>query len=210
MPAPDDPSGPPGRLSRRTALAAAVGVTALTAGCKLHGIDIRSDRTPHPTPSPTPDLAPDVLVAATVLDHEQAVLDRIDATVAAHPRLVDRLASARAGHRAHVQLLTKAVPTPARPGASPSASPSPSPTSILTPPLSATPSASPSAYASPTAVPHDPHKALRSLGRLEEQLAMDDKRSAFAAQSGSFARVLASMGAAAAQQSAVLAGRDRS
>jgi len=48
--------------------------------------------------------------------------------------------------------------------------------------------------------------ALAELARAEEELSLLDKRSAFAAQSGAFARVLASMAAAAAQQVALLGG----
>ncbi|MGH3445706.1 MAG: hypothetical protein ACRDPB_10065 [Nocardioidaceae bacterium] len=212
MPAPADSPASSSGPSRRTALVGALqltGVATLAAGCKLHGIDIRSDGPPSPRSSPTPDLAPDVLLAAQVLSNEQAVLDRIDATVAAYPGLVDRLASARVGHLAHVRLLTKAVPDRVRPGASPSASPSPSRAGAGT--LSPSPAAaSPSPSSSSPPVPRDSHRALRSLAQHEEQLAMDDKRSAFAAQSGAFARVLASMGAAAAQQSAVLSEHSRS
>jgi hypothetical protein len=53
-------------------------------------------------------------------------------------------------------------------------------------------------------VPSDPARALRAIARREDELALVDKRSAFAAESGAFARVLASMAASAAQQAVVL------
>jgi hypothetical protein len=45
---------------------------------------------------------------------------------------------------------------------------------------------------------------LRAIARREDELSLVDKRSAFAAESGAFARVLASMAASAAQQAVVL------
>ena len=53
-------------------------------------------------------------------------------------------------------------------------------------------------------MPRDAAQALRALARHEDELSLEDKRSAFAAESGSFARVLASMAASAAQQATVL------
>ncbi|MGA9748785.1 MAG: hypothetical protein WBQ50_15105, partial [Nocardioides sp.] len=53
-------------------------------------------------------------------------------------------------------------------------------------------------------VPRDRRRAVLDLAGHEDSLALVDKRSAFAAESGAFARVLASMGAAAAQQAAAL------
>jgi hypothetical protein len=46
--------------------------------------------------------------------------------------------------------------------------------------------------------------ALSALASAEDGLALVGRRSAFAAQSGAFARVLASMAASAAQQAATL------
>ncbi|NUR09484.1 MAG: hypothetical protein HOQ45_21075, partial [Nocardioidaceae bacterium] len=46
--------------------------------------------------------------------------------------------------------------------------------------------------------------ALRAVARAEHRLSDHDRRSAVRARSGAFARVLASMAAAAAQQSAVI------
>lgn len=192
------PSPVPARsaLTRRTAIggAAAVGAAVVT-GCTPSGIDRRSRKSAVAAPS-TPDTDPDVALAATVLADEQAMLDRIAATVARHPGLDGRLAAARAAHQAHVDLLTKAVPKEAR--VSPSASPS----------QDAAPSVSPSVPPSPTAapaVPARPPRALAVLADQEDRLSLVGRRSAFAAQSGAFARVLASMSASAAQHAVALA-----
>jgi hypothetical protein len=192
------PSPVPARsaLTRRTAIggAAAVGAVVVT-GCTPSGIDRRSRQSAVAAPS-TPDTDPDVALAATVLADEQAMLDRIAATVARHPGLDGRLAAARAAHQAHVDLLTKAVPKEAR--VSPSASPS----------RDADPSVSPSVSPSPTAtaaVPARPPRALAVLADQEDRLSLVGRRSAFAAQSGAFARVLASMSASAAQHAVALA-----
>lgn len=183
-------------LTRRTAIggAAAVGAVVVT-GCTPSGIDRRSRKGAVAAPT-TPDTDPDVALAATVLADEQAMLDRIAATVARHPGLDGRLAAARAAHQAHVDLLTKAVPKEAR--VSPSASPS----------QDAAPSVSPSVSPSPTgtpAVPARPPRALAVLADQEDRLSLVGRRSAFAAQSGAFARVLASMSASAAQHAVALA-----
>jgi hypothetical protein len=60
-------------------------------------------------------------------------------------------------------------------------------------------------------VPPKAGAALAALARAEQRLSQVGRRSAFAAESGAFARVLASMAAAATQQSTQLAAaaRDR-
>jgi hypothetical protein len=189
-------------LSRRTALLGAVALG--TAACTPYSLDEdqRPDRATTPRPE-EPRTDPDVPLAAAVLAAEQALVDRIDATVTAHPRLERVLSATRDVHAAHVDLLADAAPDGGSP--SPSATPPASPS--LSP--SAGASSSPSAGSSATTeaappVPRDPGQALRVLARHEDELNLADKRSAFAAESGSFARVLASMAAAAAQQATVL------
>jgi hypothetical protein len=181
-------------LTRRTAVggAAAAGVAVVT-GCTPSGIDRRPRK--RTTAAPTQDTDPDVTLAATVLADEQAMLDRITATVTRHPELDGRLATARDAHQAHVDLLTKAVPKDARvsPGAAPSQDAS----------ASVSPSLSPSPTAAPT-VPARPPRALAVLAEAEDRLSLLGRRSAFAARSGAFARVLASMSASAAQQAVAL------
>lgn len=176
---PITPSDRPAGMSRRTAVA---GVLALAAagvsGCTPRGIDRRPRAGATATPSPRTD--PDVALAATVLAREQGLLDRVLATLHRHPGLRADLGAARSAHRSHVDLLTDAVPLGARPSASP-----------------------------PGATPHVPARApaaLAALSREEDRHAELGRRSAFAAESGAFARVLASMAAAASQQAAALSG----
>ena len=179
-------------LTRRTALGVVTaGSAAALVGCTPSGIDRRPRK--NASAAPTPDADPDVALAATVLADEQAMLDLIAATIARHPALEARLATARDAHQAHVDLLTKAVPKDARvsPGASPSADTSPS----------VSPSASPTG--SPT-VPARRPRAVAALADAEDRLALVGRRSAFAAQSGVFARVLAGMSASAAQHAVAL------
>jgi hypothetical protein len=107
----------------------------------------------------------------------------------------------------HVRLLNRAVPAEARTSPSPSGSvtgsvPSGKPSAAS--PSAASPSAGPGHEPK---VPADPGRALLALARHEDQLSLDARRNAFAAGSGSFARLLASMAAAAAQQAAVLRAR---
>ena len=171
-------------LTRRTALGVVTaGGAAALAGCTPSGIDRRPRK--NASAAPTPDADPDVALAATVLADEQAMLDLIAATVARHPALEARLATARDAHQAHVDLLTRAVPKDARvsPGASPSADTSPS--------------------VSPT-VPDRRPRAVAAVAAAEDRLALVGRRSAFAAQSGVFARVLAGMSASAAQHAVAL------
>ena len=125
----------------------------------------------------------DVALATAVLRAERAVLAQVVATVRRHPRLVASVSGARAAHRAHVALLQEAVPGAARSsGPSPDASTDP-----RTP-----------------RVPIRPGAALAALAIAEARLSAAGVRHAGQARSGAFARVLASMAAASAQQAAVL------
>jgi hypothetical protein len=133
-----------------------------------------------------------VALAATVLTGEQAMLDRVLATARRHPGVAPALAEVETMHRAHVRLLTDAVPDDARSRASASASAT-----------SAAPSPAPSGSGS-AAVPGRPGAAHALLASEEQRLGRIGKRSAFAAESGAFARVLASMAAAAGQQAVAL------
>lgn len=189
------PSSSRRALSRRTTLLGAVALG--TAACTPYSLD--EDQRPAGRPSAPaaaeePRSDPDVPLAAAVLAAEQDLVDRIDATVTAHPRLERVLAGTREVHAAHVALLADAAPGKPSPTASPTASDG------------ASPGASPTEQ--PTRVPGDPARALRALARHEDELSLADKRSAFAAESGGFARVLGSMAAAAAQQAAVLRAAD--
>lgn len=183
--------------TRRSVLAAAVGTVALGTACTPNSANKPAR---EPAAEPTPETLPDVALAITVITDEQALLDRIDATVARHPQLTGLLADARATHAAHVALLEDAVPSSAT--ASPSAGDSPS--AGETPSAEGSPLVDSEAQPPTDRVPRDPVRAVRALARHEEDLSLVDRRSAFAAESGAFARVLASMAAAAAQQATVL------
>jgi hypothetical protein len=188
---------------------------------------------PEPLPpvrEPTPGLDPDVVVAGDTLAAERDMLDAIDATMARHQGLQPLLTPVAAVHQAHVDLLTRAVPGSATsPSAGPSASASAGPSLLASPSAAppgspagasssgstagASPSGSPTGSASPSAapptadVPRDPDRALRRLARHEDRLSLFDRQQAFTARSGAFARLLASMAAAAAQQAMGLGRR---
>ncbi len=186
------PSSSRAALSRRTALlgAAALGTAACTPDSLDRDPRPAGRRTAPATPEP-PRTDPDVALAAAVLAAEQGLLDRIEATVETHPRLERVLTATREVHAAHVDLLADAAPDGPVPSSAPAApdssSPSPADGQVL-----------------PGPVPDDPARALLALARHEDALSLTDKRSAFTAESGGFARVLAAMAAAAAQQAAVL------
>lgn len=165
-------------LSRRVAVLA--GVSALATACTPYSLDLGAEKSAPPRRPESPRTDPDVGLAAAVVAAEQALVDLIDATLEAHPKLSRVLDSTRAVHEAHVNLLADAAP------AGSTASNSPSPGTVEAP--------------ADRRIPRNAARALRALAADEEQLSLADKQSAFAAQSGSFARVLASMAAAAAQQ----------
>jgi len=112
--------GPPS-VTRRSALAAALGVLATGTACTPNSANKPSRRS---APERTPEPLPDVTLAVTVVADERALLDRIDATVVRHPHLEDVLAEARASHATHVALLEDAAPESASPSPSAGATPS--------------------------------------------------------------------------------------
>jgi hypothetical protein len=193
---PTTPSDVRGGLSRRTAMGLAAAGVVVATGCTPSGVDRRARPQPSRSAEPAPAQDPDVALAATVLTGEQAMLDRVLATARRHPGVAPALAEVETMHRAHVRLLTDAVPDDARSRASASASASASAPS-------AAPSPAPSGSGS-AAVPGRPGAALALLASEEQRLGRIGKRSAFAAESGAFARVLASMAAAAGQQAVAL------
>jgi hypothetical protein len=180
------PSSAPG-LHRRTALGALVALGAAGAGCTR-----QPEKQAPSAPVRQPEEDPDVALVTGVLTAEQGVLDLVESVLARHRDLRTLLTSTRDVHRAHIELLAAAVPTDGKASDSPSSS------------ASASASVSPSAA---VPVPSRPAQALTVVVRAEDQLCLVDKRSAFAAESGAFARILASMAAAAAQQSARLRQR---
>ena len=184
----------PAPVSRRAALgglASLAGVLgSVLSGCTASPLS--SARPPAGTLTPTASASPagrepsspDVRLAAAVLRSEQALLDRVRATARRHPGLAPQLDAAQRSHRAHVDLLTGAVPPAARPSRP---------------------------AADRHRVPGGSRAAMSALARAEEQLARRRRGHALQARSGPFARVLASMAAAASQQATFLApaARDR-
>ncbi|HET7689905.1 MAG TPA: hypothetical protein VFK41_05985 [Nocardioidaceae bacterium] len=118
---------------------------------------------------------PDTALAAQVLMAEAELLELLDSLVAGRPRRLEALAANRAVHEAHLQLLREAA--------------------------SAAPVTS---TATPAPFTGDDRAAYLTLARAEDRLGQTLRRAAFSAQSGPFARVLAGMAAATAQQSAAL------
>jgi hypothetical protein len=182
----------------------------LALGTVAAGCTGRAEEQPAPrtSPSPAPGINPDVALAATVLTAEQEALDLVKATMRRHRSLRPVLLATAQGHEKHAALLRDAVPSDA-PSPSASGSASAPPTSASAPPTSASaPSGSPGAPSgTPSAepqVPSDPAKALAAVARAEDRLTLLDRRSAFSAESGAFARILGSMAAAAAQQAVLL------
>jgi hypothetical protein len=156
-----------------------VGAVAAVAAGSLAGCT-GSDRHPssgRPQQSRDAEPDPDIALARRALTRERAILQQVTATVHAHPGLAGVLAGTRAAHRAHVQLLVRAVP--AKP---------------------ASPSATATASGDHPHVPSESGAALASLAHQEARLAQLGRESAQAARSGAFARVLASAAAASAQQ----------
>jgi hypothetical protein len=183
-------------VGRRSVLVA--GLLLGTAACTPYKLG--QDQRPtaqQPEPDEPGRTDPDVALAATVLAAEQSLLHQIDATVAAHPRLDDVLAAARKGHAAHVALLAEAVPDQPASGQPTPGQPTPGPASGAPAPSGTSPVRVP--------VPRDARRALGRIVRAEDVLGRENRTRAFAAESGAFARILASMAAAAAQQSVTLA-----
>jgi hypothetical protein len=127
------------------------------------------------SPVAPPAPDPDELIAAEALAAETALLALLEAVGRTHPKRVRALARTRGVHTAHVQLLTEAVK-----GAQ---TPAPSPGQPFT---------------------GGDRVAFLAVARAEDKLGETLRRGAFRAESGPFARVLAGMAAATAQQAATL------
>lgn len=128
---------------------------------------------------------PDLDRVRTALRDEQAVLDQITRARRRHRSLRRSLAATAEVHRAHAQLLGRAVEgNEGDEGDEGDGS---------TPPAG-----------SGTRVPRDPAVALAQLVRSERSLAQRHVETSMRARSGDLARVLAAMSAAAAQQEVTL------
>lgn len=125
---------------------------------------------------------PDIALATAALAGERAALEALEATIASHRGSRGALRPIVEAHRAHISLLAQAArddspaPTPSRPDNS----------------------------SAPFRVPGTARKALARLAAEERALSTAAKRRAFTAQSGAFARLLASMAAAAGQHAVLL------
>ncbi|WP_327255201.1 hypothetical protein [Streptomyces sp. NBC_01244] len=180
--------------SRRGLLAGAAGIAgaALLSGC--------SDDRP---PAAAPEVPLERRMRETAVRDSERLLERYDATTAAHPALAQRLAPLRASVAAHTAALadegssaaSSSSASPSRPAAPASASSSASPSP------SASPSSVPSgaAAAAPPAsgtvpVPPAPADALTALADAERSLA-EARTIALAGAPGELARMLASVAA---------------
>ncbi|MET3987488.1 hypothetical protein [Streptomyces sp. PvR034] len=175
--------------SRRSLLAGAAGAAsaALLTGCS-GGAGATEGAAEAPPERPVREGA--------VRDSE-ALLERYDATVAAHPSLAARLAPLRAAVAAHVGALApddgRGKPSPSHSG-SPSAAaptaPGPGTGAAGNPPVKA-----PGKSAEP--VPGQPAEALTALATAERDLS-EARTIALAGASGELARLLASVAACGA------------
>ncbi len=143
------------------------------AGVFVSGCDANSSAE-EDTPEPAAELAPDVAVATTALAEIRAVRVAVASTRARFPAQ-SQLASLVETHQAHEESLADAVPARARSSATPA----------------------------PYVVPRQREAALRKLATTEQRLHDTLDGLAIRAQSGDFARLLASMGAAVSQHLAV-------
>ncbi|APU42457.1 hypothetical protein [Streptomyces sp. TN58] len=166
------PWTPPSRPTRRSLLAGAAGVagTALLTGCT-------GDR---PAAS-DPVVSLERRMREAAVRDSARLLERYDATAAAHPDLASRLAPLRTAVAAHTAALSPA----AGPG-------SPSPTAS---PSGGTGAAAPAASAEP--VPAKPADALTALADAERSLS-EARTIDLAGAPGELARLLASVAACGA------------
>lgn len=168
-------------LSRRgvlTGLGATAGLGALSS-LAVTGCAADSGVRRDGAPVQPAALTPDVTVATRALAEIEAVAAAVAATTARYPGTRTRVADLARVHRAHAASLADAVPDRAQTDAT----------------------TAPAAYR----VPPRQGRAVPALLAREQLLHRTLDALALQAQSGDFARLLASMGAAVAQRLAVLA-----
>lgn len=168
------PWTPPPRPSRRSVLAGAAGAagTVLLTGC--------SDT---PSPAVTAAISLDRRMREAAVRDSERLLERYDATGAAHPSLAPRLAPLRASVAAHAAAL------------SPAAGDRPSPASSAVPSAGTGAAAAPASSAAP--VPPKPAEALTALADAERKLS-ESRTIDLAGAPGELARMLASVAACGA------------
>ena len=142
------------------------------AGLAAAGCTVNNPVSRDKTPQAKADLTPDVAVASRALAEITAVREAATRTLTRHPATRPGLVAVVHLHRAHEHSLAHAVPAQARPTATPA----------------------------PYAVPRGRATALRRLAARERRLHVTLDALALRAQSGEFARLLASMGAAVGQR----------
>lgn len=145
------------------------------AGLVVSGCSVNNPVSDDTPPKPSTDLAPDVAVATSALSEIRAVRAAVSGTLSRFPAAETRLAPLSKMHQAHEVALADAVPDRARTSATPA----------------------------PYVVPRKRDLALANLAAREQRLHDTLDGLALRAQSGDFARLLASMGAAVSQQLAV-------
>ncbi|MEV7419722.1 hypothetical protein [Streptomyces sp. NPDC089919] len=160
----------PPRPSRRTLLGAGAGGSAavLLAGCSDDG---SAGRRSAP-------VSPERLIRESAVRETRTLLERYDATLAAHPALGPRLVPLRAAVAEHATALSPAAPAA-------SAAPSPAPSGPAAP------------AAPPVTVPAAPAAALTALAEAERRIGAA-RSAALDAAPGELARLLASVAACAA------------
>jgi hypothetical protein len=176
-PAPGAQRSAGGSLSRRSLMTLGV---AGVAGLVLSGCSSDNPLSDDKEPKRSTELAPDVAVATTALAEIKILSSAVATTAKRFPATRPQLNGLTRLHRAHEASLADAVPK----GADTSGS---------------------STAPAPYVVPRQRDAALRSLRAREQQLHDTLDGLALRAQSGEFARLLASMGAGIGQRLAVLA-----
>jgi hypothetical protein len=145
------------------------------AGLVATGCTVDNPVTADKPPKASADLAPDVAVAGRALAEITAVREAATRTLSRYPSIRPGLVAVVHMHRAHESSLVDAVPEQARPTTAPA----------------------------PYAVPGQRDAALKRLAARERRLHHTLDGLAMNAQSGDFARLLSSMGAAVDQHLAV-------
>jgi DNA-binding FadR family transcriptional regulator len=172
FPAPAAASAPGTGPSRRSVVAAGLAM-GLGSAAALALAGCSDEPKPGSRQSTSPaGLAPDVAVATRALTEIQAVREAVSGTIARFPATRATIGSLVALHRAHEATLVDAVPDRAKPSTAPA----------------------------PYAVPRNRDRAVAAIAAREQRLHDTLDRLAVRAQSGQFARLLASMGAAVHQR----------
>jgi hypothetical protein len=137
------------------------------AALLVSGCSVENPTSADKAPRPSSELAPDVMVAVRALAEIRAVRVAVSSTVSRYPPVRPNLVPIVQMHRAHEASLVDAVPDRARAAASPA----------------------------PYVVPRKRAVAMRKLGAREQRLHDTLAVLSLRAESGDFARLLASMGA---------------